>query len=138
MPTEGQESLRPDEKSHLLAVDGIYDISERWELGGKLAVRDGQRRLMRDAGSWADFGLRMAAVRARYHATGKWDALAEYRWLADVDGDSDRQGALLALYRNLGEHMQVGVGFNFTDFDDDLRADGYKSRGWFIDLVGKY
>ena len=138
LPSEGQASVRPDEKSHLLAVDGIYEINDLWELGGKLAVRNGERRLIRDAGPWFDFGLKMAAARARYKSATGWEGLLEYRWLADIDDDNARHGALLGVYRKLNDHMKVGIGFNFTDFDDDLRSDGYRSHGWFVDLVGSY
>ena len=59
-------------------------------------------------------------------------------WLPDIDGNSTRSGALLGGYYHLNEHFKVGVGYNFTDFDDDLREDGYENRGWFLDLIGKY
>ncbi|MDH3620168.1 MAG: hypothetical protein OER91_04710 [Gammaproteobacteria bacterium] len=138
LPTEGQETLRPDERSHLVAVEGIYDLQNRWELAAKIAIRQGERRSFRDEGSWDDFGLRMISTRARYALTRKWDALAEYRWLSDIDGKEDRHGALLTLYRHVNDHMKVGVGFNFTDFSDELRSDDYNSNGWFIDIVGMY
>ena len=95
-------------------------------------------RVFRDEGTWDDFGLQMVSTRARYALTHKWDALVEYRWLSDVDGKEDRHGALLTLYRHVNDHMKVGVGFNFTDFSDELRIDDYESRGWFIDIVGMY
>jgi hypothetical protein len=138
LPTEGQATVRPDEKSHLLSVEGIYDLNERWELAGKLAARLGERRTFRDAGPWQDFGLRLASVRGRYHFTHKWDGLAEYRWLSDINGDGDRHGALLGIYRHVGENLKLGVGFNFTDFNDRLRIDSYENHGWFVDIVGKY
>ena len=136
--TETQSLSRPDERSHLLAVDGIYSLGDRWELGGKLAIKSGKRRASRDAGEWEDFGLRLATARVRFHATRKWDALAEYRWLSAINGDDRRSGALLGLYRHLGNNFKVGVGFNFTDFSDDLSLDSYNNSGWFVDVVGKY
>ncbi len=138
LPTEGQATSRPDERSHLLVFDGIYDVDVRWELAGKLAVKKGGRRTARDAGPWLDFGLRLASARARYHINKKYDGLVEYRWLSDIDGNNSRRGALLALYRQVGEHLKVGAGFNFTDFSDDLRLDGYNHRGWFVDFIAKY
>jgi len=138
LPTEGQATSRADERSHLLAIDGLYDFDNRWELGGKVAIRKGERRAMRNTGPWIDFGLRMAAVRARYHWTHEWDGLAEYRWLSDIDGDNSRHGALVGAYRHVGKNMKIGVGFNFTDFNDDLTIDSYQNNGWFLDLVGKY
>ena len=84
-------------------------------------MRKGDRRLVRDSGPWEEFGLRMLSTRARYHFNKEWDGLAEYRWLSDITGENDRHGALLALYNNITDHFNVGVGFNFTDFSSDLR-----------------
>jgi hypothetical protein len=67
-----------------------------------------------------------------------WDGIAEYRWLQALDGDSNRQGALLGLYRSLTENLQAGAGFNFTEFSDDLTDLGYRNRGVFLNLEGTY
>jgi hypothetical protein len=32
----------------------------------------------------------------------------------------------------------VGVGYNFTDFSDDLTDLSYRSRGVFVNLLGKF
>jgi hypothetical protein len=44
---------------------------------------------------------------------------------------------LLAIYRHLGNHIKVGVGYNFSDFSDDLTQLDYKHQGLFINLIGK-
>ena len=138
LPTEGQDTIRPDERSQLLSLEGIYDFDNRWELAAKAAIRKGERRSMRDMGPWQDFGLRMASIRARYQVSKSWDGVAEYRWLSDIDGDNERQGALLTLYRQIGGNLKIGVGFNFAGFNDKLRVDDYDNRGWFVDLIGMY
>ncbi len=138
LPTEGQATIRPDERSHLLSIEGIHDPENRWEFAAKLAIRKGEQRVLRDTGPWQDFGLRLASVRARYQVNRKWDGLAEYRWLSDHDGDNDRQGVLLAAYRQVNDYFKVGVGFNFTEFNDQLRIDSYDNRGWFVDIIGMY
>ena len=45
---------------------------------------------------------------------------------------------LLAVYRHFGDHAKAGVGYNFTDFSDDLTDLSYDSHGWFINVIGKY
>ena len=40
------------------------------------------------------------------------------------------------LYRYLGDHFKVGVGYNFTDFSDDLTDLSYDHQGVFFNLVG--
>jgi hypothetical protein len=138
LPSEGQATNRPDEKSHLLSIEGIYDLNNRWELAAKLAIKRGSLRLMRDSGPWIDFGPRLASIRARYHLTHKLDGLAEYRWVTDTQADTNRHGALLGIYQHVGDNFKIGVGYNFTDFDDRLRIDRYENHGWFVDFVGKY
>lgn len=32
----------------------------------------------------------------------------------------------------------VGVGYNFTEFSDDLTDFDYDHKGWFLNLVGTY
>ena len=47
-----------------------------------------------------------------------------------------RSGALVAVYRYLGEHLKVGAGYNFTDFSDDLTDLSYDHQGVFINMIG--
>ena len=65
-------------------------------------------------------------------------SLAEYRWLQVDEAETLRQGILLGVYRQIREHMKLGAGYNFTDFDDDLTRLDYKNSGWFFNIVGKY
>jgi hypothetical protein len=37
----------------------------------------------------------------------------------------------------MGKNIKLGVGFNFTDFSDNLTDLDYNSRGVFVNLVGK-
>ncbi len=134
----GQSSTRPDQRVHILSAEALYEVGARWELGGKLAVKEGQVRMFRDSGSWEDYGVGLAVLRGRYHVTKAWDGVAEYRYLKDRHGDSARHGALLGVYRHLGDHFKVGVGYNFTDFSDDIRDAEYDNHGWFVDLIGKF
>ena len=82
--------------------------------------------------------VNFAAARARYHLTNEWDGLMEYRWLNVDETQDSRQGALAGIYRQIGSNLRVGVGYNFTDFSDDLTDLSYESHGWVIDLVGSY
>ncbi len=58
----------------------------------------------------------------------KWHALAEYRWL-DVDDGGTKQGWLAGVDRDINLHFRLGVGYNFTDFSDDLTNFGYDHKG---------
>lgn len=138
LPSEGQVTGRVDQQSHIGAVEALYDLNQKWELGVKLAIKEGEQRVQRNDSPWFDFGLRLAVVRARYHLTRRWDGVAEYRWLSDSDTDGTRSGGLLGVYRHVGRNLKLGVGYNYAGFDDDLRFQDFDNHGWFIDLIGKY
>lgn len=126
-----------DQKSDIVSVEGTFDISSKWTLAAKLAQRFGEARENRGQGDWFDSQTTFYAAQARYALAYKWNAVLEYRTL-DVKHSGDRQGWLAAIDRNLSENLRLGVGYNFTDFSDDLRRHDYKYKGFFINLVGYY
>ncbi len=136
--SSGQRDLLPDERSHVLSIEALYDLTKRWELGGKFAYRKGETRLQRDSGPWFDSGAHMALVRGRYHFIRRWDAMVEYRWLEAETKDDVNHGALTGVYFHVNDNFRVGAGYNFTDFDDDLTRLNYRTRGWFLDFVGSF
>ncbi len=126
-----------DQRSHIVSVEGIYRHDHQWEFAAKLAGREGSARAGRGTGAWFDSSTRFAAVQARYTLPAQWHALAEYRWLGVKDGGT-RQGWLAGVDRDITKNLRIGVGYNFTDFSDDLTRFGYRYRGWYINLVGSY
>ena len=133
----GQQDAGTDERSHVVSLEGIYDLNQHWELGSKLAWKRGEEREGRDEGRWFRTEKRLAVVRGRYHLTWHWDGLLEYRWLDVDEADDNRQGALLGIDRHINDHLKIGVGYNFTDFSDDLTDLDYQNNGWFLNFVGK-
>ena len=63
--------------------------------------------------------------------------MIEGRLLDLPDAQDRKSGALLGLYRHIGNNIKVGFGYNFTDFSDDLTDLSYTSQGVFINFVGK-
>ena len=95
-------------------------------------------RVTRNAGPWFDSAANLWAVQARYETVYAWDALIEYRHLrTDYDGGT-REGWLVGVDRHLNNNLRLGIGYNFTDFSDDLTDFDYDHRGWFLNLVGTY
>ena len=133
----GQDSARPDQRVHIVSAEAVYQVSEHWNIGGKVALKEGRMRSFRNTGTWHDASLALAVVRARRHVVRQWDAVAEYRLLHDRQGKDRRHGALLGIYRHLGENLEIGSGYNFTEFSNDIRDARYNQKGWFIDLIGK-
>lgn len=126
------------QKSHVFAVDANYDLNSQWTVGGKVARRTGEIRQGRDTGQWFKSTADLFIVRADWHLVKNWDFLVEGR-LLEVDlAQEKRSGALVALHRHFGEHVKLGVGYNFTEFSDDLTHLDYDADGWFINFVGKF
>ncbi|QOW24192.1 hypothetical protein INQ43_10840 [Lysobacter sp. H23M47] len=126
-----------DQRSQVLSLEGVYKHDQHWEYAAKLARREGEVRYGRGTGAWADSATTFAAGQVRYELIQKWHALAEYRWL-DVDNGGTKQGWLAGVDRDINRNFRLGVGYNFTDFSDDLTNFDYHHKGWFINLVGSY
>ncbi len=54
------------------------------------------------------------------------------------EAESTRSGFLVGLSRHLGDNFKLGIGYNFTDFSDDLTQLDYDHKGWFVNALGKY
>jgi hypothetical protein len=138
LSTEEQEDGAAKERGHVLSLEGMHPLGHRFDVGAKLARKESEIGADRGHGEWYETTASFAAARARYHVTREWDGLVEYRWLAVDETEDSRQGVLAGIYRQIGDNLRVGAGYNFTDFSDDLTDLSYESHGWFIDLVGSY
>jgi len=123
--------MKEDTYTHL-----TYDLTTRWSIGGKYAYRLGQASLDRENQQFFDNNAHLYIARADYRFGHNWEGLLEGRLLSLPDINERRSGALVAGYRYLGEHMKLGVGYNFTDFSDDLTDLSYNQQGVFINVVG--
>jgi hypothetical protein len=126
------------QRSHIGAVDVMYDLMPHLTVGGKYAYRYGQVAQHRENPEYFDSRAHLYVLRADWHFVYRWDALIEGRWLDLPDAQDSRSGVLVGIYRHLGNHVKVGVGYNFSDFSDDLTQLDYKHQGLFINLIGKY
>ena len=132
------QSDKADEKALIASLEASYQIDKRWELGGKVAHKQGEIRAQRNSGPWEKNDATLVAGRVRYHLTSKWDAMAEYHWMNSDESQDTQHGAMISVDRHIGKNMKIGIGYNFTDFDDDLSDTNGTTKGWFINLVGKY
>jgi hypothetical protein len=124
------------QKSHIASLDLTYDVTENWSVGAKCAYRLGQVSLDRENPDFFDNSAQLYILRNDLRFFKNWEGLGEARMLVLSDLKERRGGALVALYRYLGDHFKVGVGYNFTDFSDDLTDLSYNHHGWFFNLVG--
>jgi flagellar motor protein MotB len=125
------------QKSHIASVDATYDLfPSLFSIGGKYAFRRGEVSLDRDDPDFFDNDAHLTILRGDLRFLKHWEASAEGRMLHLPDLEERRSGALVTLYRYLGDHFKVGVGYNFTDFSDDLTDLSYDHQGWFFNIVG--
>jgi len=129
-----------DERSHILEFETIYSYDARWDFGLKLAGKDKKETFDRVSGKSEKIKTQIYLVgtKATYHIIKNWDVFAEYHWKYDQHESALEQGAIVAINRHIGNNFKVGLGYNFSNFEDDLRRDDYNANGWFINLVGKF
>ena len=127
------------QKSSVFAIDATYDLNERWTVGGKYAWRRGELRASRDdSASWFKSSAELAIVRVDWKVVRSWSWMAELRSLRAEELGDRRTGWLTAGYYHLNENFKVGVGYNFTDFSDNMTDLSYRSRGFFVNVLGKF
>ena len=141
VPTTDQISLQNIaaefiQKSHIAAVDLTYDITRRFTIGGKYAYRLGQVSLDREDPEFYDNSASLYVVRGDYRFRDNWEFLLEARLLHMPDLNERRSGALATVSRYLGDHLKIGLGYNFTDFSEDLTDLSFDNHGVFLSLTG--
>ncbi|HET9693995.1 MAG TPA: hypothetical protein VFP48_06400, partial [Steroidobacteraceae bacterium] len=124
------------QKSHIAALDLTYELTPNWSIGGKYAYRLGQVSLDREDPEFFDNSAHLLVLRADWRFLEDWEAVTEARMLDLPDVEQQRSGALVGVYRSMGQHLKLGVGYNFTDFSDDLTDLSYDHQGAFLNVVG--
>ena len=124
------------QKSHIAALDLTYDVTANWSIGSKYAYRLGEESLDRVHPNFFDNPAQLAILRVDWRFLRQWDGLAEVRTLELPNVNQRRRGALVTIYHHIGKNLKAGVGYNFTDFSDDLTDLKYNHHGVFLNLIG--
>jgi len=131
-------SADTDEIAHILAMDLSYDLHRYLGMIEKIAYKSATlRTAVTDSVSLNSL---LWATRFNFHVTRKWDLAVEYRvlWQSSVL-KTLKHGALFEIDREFYDYVRIGVGYDFTDFDDDLRSSNdFSSHGPFVRLTGKF
>ena len=127
------------QRSHVLSADAIYDLTPKLALGGKIGYRFGELKdtTVADSDYFSSQALLLIG-RADYHIVKEWDIMGELRYLDAREAGDAKAGGLLGVYRQFNNNIKAGVGYNFTDFSDDLTDLDYESRGPFVNVQGKF
>jgi hypothetical protein len=126
------------QKSHVASIDVDYDLTRSWTIGAKYAYRLSQVSLERDDPDFFDNDAHLAILRADWRFLDRWEGSLEGRLLELPDLDERRAGALVTLYRYVGDHLKIGLGYNFTDFSEDLTDLSYDHHGVFFNVIGSF
>jgi flagellar motor protein MotB len=122
--------------SHIGSIDLTYDLTHTLSVGGKYAYRLGEISLDREQQEFFDNSAALYVLRMDWEFGKNWEATAEARMLDMGDLDQRRSGALVVISRYIGDHVKLGLGYNFTDFSDDLTNLDYDQQGVFLNLTG--
>ena len=142
VPTTDQLTLKNTaaeyvQKSHVASVDLSYDLTRSLTVGGKYAYRLGKISFDRDDPEFFDNTANLYVLRGDWQFAEHWSAMAEARILEMPDFDEKRQGTLVAVSRDMGDHFTASVGYNFTDFSSDLTDLSFDHEGMFLNFTGR-
>ncbi len=129
-----------DEVSHIIETEALYQWDAHWEFGTKLAYKNKWRSFERASGGSIDLNneIYLTGISASYRMMKGWDVTGQYHWKVDTEYDEVEDGALLSFNKYISDNFKVGVGYNFSRFDDNLtNDDDYDASGWFINVIGK-
>ncbi|MCY0096908.1 TonB-dependent receptor [Hoeflea ulvae] len=132
------QAAGPRQRSHVLSVDGTYEVNQYVDVGAKYGFRIGDVETTRGAGIYTDNSAHLGILRADLHVIHRWDVLVEGRILRSPSANTTDYGAVTAVYRHIGDNAKAGLGYNFGRFTDDLTDLSDNNQGVFVNLVGKY
>ncbi len=128
----------PAQRSHIVSGDVSYQATNQLTLGAKYGVRVSEIRDRVPAAKWEHASVHLGVLRADFHVVKEWDAMVEGRVMwSPTTGQTDT-GIVTALYRQFGDNMKVGIGYNFGRFSDDLRDLSQNDHGVFMNVIGKF
>jgi len=127
----------PVQRGHVFSLDAEYDISQRWTLGGKVGARFAESAPDADS-TFAQNDAWLVVANARYHLVNDWDVLLETRNLTTEQADTANFGALVGVYKQVGDNLMIGGSYNFGEFSDDLNDLVQDDEGAEINLIAKF
>ncbi|MEL7460609.1 MAG: hypothetical protein AAGJ39_06585 [Pseudomonadota bacterium] len=127
----------PLQRSHVVSVNGSYDLSEKLTFGGKVGYRTSA---VADRGTdvFTSNSAALLIARLDWHVIHKWDALGEVRYLHTAVTGTNETGAVVGAYRHVGNNAKIGLGYEFGNVSDDLTDIDYTNQGLFVNLIAKF
>ncbi|NLE65633.1 MAG: DUF11 domain-containing protein, partial [Elusimicrobia bacterium] len=134
---DGQENTTGVEETqmHVLVAEGAYELNEKWQIVERLAYRIMQEKVV--GFDFAKTHTWLLINRANYRLSDDWKVGAEYRILTQEEAKDKKTGVLVEAVRSINDNIELGIGYNFTDFADDLTNLDYTAQGPYIRMTGK-
>ncbi len=126
------------QQSRVFDIDSTYQATSWFAVGAKYAIRTGDLKSTVAGSPWYSSQAQLWIARGDFLLPRKWDGMVELRRLALRETDDRRTGCLVGLYRHIGDHVKIGVGYNFTNYADNLTDLSYRSHGFFVNTIGKF
>jgi hypothetical protein len=131
-------TLNYAQQSTVFDIDTTYQATNWFSVGTKYAIRTGELKSTVPGSDWYASQAQLWIVRGDFLLPRKWDGMLELRRLAIHETGDERSGCLVGLYRHVGDHVKIGAGYNFTNYSDNLTDLSYRSRGFFVNTIGKF
>jgi hypothetical protein len=131
------DSEGPSQRSHVFSVDGTYDLSTTLTFGAKYGYRKSEVAA-RGTDEFTASTASLAIARLDWHVVHKWDVFGELRAAMTHEIDVTETGALLGVYRHIGNNAKIGVGYEWGRVSDDITNLDYDGQGVFLNLVAKF
>ncbi|WP_291259945.1 hypothetical protein, partial [Fusobacterium sp.] len=127
-----------DERSNIFSIDAIYSFTKKLDIGGKWAYKKAEMKAANDESEWFNTETSLYAVSLSYNFYRNWRVSGEYHWLVSDLNNDKKEGIMAGIDYDIHKNLRIGVGYNFTDFSDDLRYDDYRARGVYVNIVGRF
>lgn len=127
----------PLQISNVFSMSASYDLSNALTLGGKIGYRMAQVA-PRGTTAFTSNTATLGVIGADWHIVNNWDISGEARLMYTAETGTYETGAMAAIYRHLGEHVKLGLGYEFGAVSDSLAVIDYSGQGVFLNLVAKY
>lgn len=128
----------PSQRSHVLSIDGNYDLTSKATIGGKYGYRLGEVSCNRDRGSYVPSSAHLGIARLDTAILKNFNFMIDARILHMPEAETTDYGATAGLFYELKGNTEIGAGYNFGRFSDDLTDLTFDDRGVFLTLLGKF
>ena len=122
-------------RAHILGLEGIYSLNSDWDITGKLAFKYAKEKNL-SFETWNSLKS-LILIGLSHDFLDIVKVGCEYRILMESKSEELKKGFLVELTKDLGKYLELGVGYNFTDFNADLGDLDYQSHGVFMRMTGK-